>query len=405
MKRGWLIAGLGGAILLTGIGAWVIPRLGTREIMAMPGPILERIIARAVVVPAQGIAEVKSQVDGRVLAVYVREGERVEAGQLLAEIDGATLEAEVSRRESERKALDAVERSIQEGARPAEREALEADVHAAEAELRFAETEVDRQIRLEKTGSSTQSLTREAQHRVELAKARLEVARARSRLARSSRSADREAARERASAAAAAVAQARSELSRTRVIAPISGVVLSRRVDPGDTVAKLMGGQSTSLFEIAEVSRIELKAEVEEHDANRRLDGLSVTIVLPGEADAQTAPAQVLRASPKLERRSIGADDARLRADAWVRVVWVGWTDGASSPNWPVGLKLEAHIELPARHVDTRLPREAVHIRHGRIYVVEQGPLLEKHDVELGSADADYVEVRGIAPGTRVILE
>ncbi len=95
-----------------------------------PATLPERLIARAEVVPSDGVAEVRARAEGRVLRVLVREGDRVRAGQLLAEIEAESLQAEVQRRQAERSALDANAASVAAPARPDERALAEAEAAA-----------------------------------------------------------------------------------------------------------------------------------------------------------------------------------------------------------------------------------------------------------------------------------
>jgi hypothetical protein len=84
MARIGLIAG-GCVLLLLAAGWWHASRRVTAKVDK--GTVGERLIARAAVVPGAGVAHVFPAADGRVASVRVREGERVEAGALLAELE------------------------------------------------------------------------------------------------------------------------------------------------------------------------------------------------------------------------------------------------------------------------------------------------------------------------------
>jgi multidrug efflux pump subunit AcrA (membrane-fusion protein) len=124
-------------MLLILAGVIASTRAQTTQVVA--GSVSDRIVARAVVVAEGGIAEVRARTDGRVLRVLVREGDTVEAGQLLAEIEGEALEAELARVEAERSAAAASAKSMAEGRGLEERLALEAEVRAARKDLELAE--------------------------------------------------------------------------------------------------------------------------------------------------------------------------------------------------------------------------------------------------------------------------
>ncbi len=146
------VAALCGAALI-GAGIFLRLRMQTTEIA--PGRVSDRIVARAVVTAEGGIAEIRARTEGRVLSVHVREGDRVEAGQLLAEIESDSLEAELLRLEAERKAAALTARSVAEGARAEEKSALEAEVRGALADLEGAQDHLERLKKVREVGGGT----------------------------------------------------------------------------------------------------------------------------------------------------------------------------------------------------------------------------------------------------------
>jgi HlyD family secretion protein len=100
--------------------------------------------------------------------------------------------------------------------------------------------------------------------------------------------------------AAAQVAQARAQLSsaqtnlsKATIYSPVTGVVLSRQIDPGQTVAASF--QAPVLFTIAEdLAAMELQVRVDEADVGQVSDGQRASFTVdayPG----RTFPAQVMR--------------------------------------------------------------------------------------------------------------
>lgn len=100
------------------------------------GVITRESVGRAVVVAADGVAELRPMVRARVRAVLVREGDFVHAGQVIAELDDQSLQAEVDQRRAERDAL--VETTPQDTA--SARRAADARRAAATALVSQAET-------------------------------------------------------------------------------------------------------------------------------------------------------------------------------------------------------------------------------------------------------------------------
>jgi multidrug resistance efflux pump len=366
------------------------------------GELRERIVARAVVALVDGTAEVRARVDGRALRVLVREGDAVREGDLLAELEADGARAELTRREAERSALAATARAVAEGARPEERAAAEAEVRAAQHDVALQSDRATRLARLRASGSTTEAEFQQAQDGLEVARARLANADARLRLSRAGgRAQDVRAALARVAAADAAVDAARTELARAQIVAPVSGVVLARRVDPGDTVTA--ASAPAPLFEIGDVTRREVRIEVEDRDAPRIVPALPVVLRVAG-GGAELARGSTDRVGARLERRTIGVDDARVRADSRVRVVWVA-LPASVGPALAIGQPLEAEFDLGVRQVALRVPRGAVAVREGRaVLELPFGPLTRDLPVTLGDADERFVEVRGVALGTRVLV-
>ncbi|MBV9945363.1 MAG: efflux RND transporter periplasmic adaptor subunit [Myxococcales bacterium] len=366
------------------------------------GSIADRVVGRCVVDPKRGVAKVRSLVDARVLRVLARVGDEVDAGQLLAELDPSTFAAELALREAEKRAASASAGSVAEAARPEEQAALEAAAQAARAEAEYADQRAAEDERLFATGGLPSSARDASREQAKVKRALLEQAESRLRLARSGgRASEVLAARARASAAEAAERQAQQWLERTRLVSPIRGRVLVRRVDPGDTILNLPN--AAPLFEIADVTETEVRAEIEESEAPRLAPGQGVTVTMPGGAPV-VGHGRIDRMSPRLERRSIDADDARVRAEGLVRVAWLAW-DGAEAPALALGQHLDCTIALGERAAAALVPRAAVRVRDGRATVeVPAGLWTSERVVELGAADESKVEVRGIDAGARVLL-
>lgn len=361
-----------------------------------PGPIEATVIAQGKVVATAGTAEVRALVDGRVVEVPVREGEHVAAGQLLARLDTHEIDAAIARAEAEREVAEAELRLARSGARREERVAAEAALDAARAALAREQARADRDTELAGKGAVPEEIADRSRRNAEVARAGVARAEAERKSTLRGRPEQIEAARAKLAAAEAALAAAKARRERSVVVAPIAGVVLAREVDVGDTAVP-----GATLFELADPAATELLVEIEDVDAMRVVPGLHVSIRSLGGA-YEVGRGTIDRVSPRLARRTIGASDARMRADTQVRSAWVRW-DGAATQ--PIGLRLEAHIQLPPQVVDTRVPRSAVEIRDGRarVEIPHYGLIADERTVELGLADDHWVEIKGVRRGTRVI--
>lgn len=180
---------------------------------------------RVVAYPGAEVA-VTPERTGRVLRVTVEEGARVEKGDLLVELESDTLRASLAQ--------------------------AEARIAQSEAEIRLAELDQARRREL-----ANQQII--ATKDLDQANRDLEVARA-----------QREAARAEANRLSA-------ELRQTRIVAPISGTVLSRRVDPGEVI-----DTSKSVLSIADLARLRVSGEADEADASALVVGAPVSVSADG---------------------------------------------------------------------------------------------------------------------------
>jgi multidrug efflux pump subunit AcrA (membrane-fusion protein) len=396
--------------LVVGAAALVVAGLSTRWIQLRAQPqarveasvVDDRVLARAVVEAAGGVAKVRARIDGRVKRVLVRFGDRVRAGDLLAEIEEDSLSTEVSRREAERRAAELSAEAIAEGARPEEREVTAASVAAAEREVALAEDRASRQAKLAASGGTSESALVETKEALEIARARLASLRAQMALARAGgRGSEARAAQARTAAAAAALQLAKVDLARTRLVSPIDGVILERRIDPGDTITgTATGGPLLPLFEVADPGRLEVRIEVEDRDATRlQID--QPVVITPEGGGAVLARSRLLRLAPQMSSRAISLAGARVRADGRIRAAWAP-VDGSALV---IGQQLEAIVILERHQVDASVPKNAVQIRDGRPVVdVMWGPLAHEVPVEVGRADDHAVQVSGVQPGQVVLL-
>lgn len=396
------------ATLSVGVGVVVWAQRSPSTVRVAPAVLNERIVARAVVEPIDGIAQVRARAEGRVSAVHVNVGASVREGTLLAEIDSDVSAIDLRRLEAEAQAQNANARSVREGARPEERRAIAAERDAAQSEVRLARDRADRLERLHATGSAPQAQAEEARFALRAAESRLATAEARLRLAGvGGRPSDVRAATEHAAAARSAVQMAQTVYARARITAPIDGVILSRNVDVGDTVTLGVTGASDTLFELANTARVELRAEIEETDALRVTVDSPVEITSLG-ATRSLGTGRVVRIGPRIERRDVSADNVRVRADGAVRPIWVRVDPQPTESPWPVGFRVEVAVILSPRRVPVAVPRGAVAVEEGHAVVRRRRstlwPWADTVAVELRGVDQNTVEISGISPGSLVEL-
>ncbi len=175
---------------------------------------------------------------GRIASLPVHEGERVQQGQLLGELDSTTLALQVKQSEAQLAAREQLVRKLKAGARPQELAQANANIRAADIEVDLASKQL-RRMQQSNAGSAGEAVSR---NEIDAARARLEMAQARRESARQAGSLLRAGARAEDIAEASAQTDAaraqldllRRNLEDTQLLAPSSGVIRSRLQEVGD---------------------------------------------------------------------------------------------------------------------------------------------------------------------------
>jgi HlyD family secretion protein len=192
---------------------------------------------------------VAAQVGGRVVELRVAEGDRVNAGDVIARLDTADAQLALARAKAEHDQADAQLRLLLAGSRPedirqAEAQAASADAEAraAEAELSASATDLDRFEALLASSSGSRKQRDDALTKRDVARERLQAARDRVRAAREAvarlragaRREDIDAARAHVAAAAAQIATWEKAVADASVVSPLSGIVTEKLADVGE---------------------------------------------------------------------------------------------------------------------------------------------------------------------------
>lgn len=248
--------------------------------------------------------QVGSQISGQIKALLADFNSVVRKGQVIARIDPETFEAKVNQARAELEAARAavlnqqaqVERARAdvENARAAQ---AEARAQTARAQVAVADTkrDLDRKSELSRRELIARSEQDSAQAAYDSALAALDATRAKEQATAAGvgsaqaqlrvAQAQLESARAQVKQKEAALHQAQVDLDHTTIRAPVDGVVVSRQVDVGQTVAASL--QAPVLFTIAQdLTKMQVETSVDEADIGRiLLDGPAIFTVdaFPGE--------------------------------------------------------------------------------------------------------------------------
>ncbi len=323
--------------------------------------------------------DVAAEVPGRIAALPFDEGDRVEQGEVVVELDVALAEAQL--RPARARAAQAAAGTAQAEARVGAAEALERE---AQAGLALATANFERKRQLREQRATPEATFLEARDELTMAEARLAASQAELASARAALTAQ---------AAAIEVAQAEVgiaevTLERHTVRAPLEGVVVARGPDPG---AMIQAGEPILRLEPTVV----LRAEVNVPEGLARLvhPGDEVTV----RTDLGRHPGRVRLVAPAVARDTrtvkvevdVQNDDERgLRPGTFARVTF----------------------SLERRQGALAVPEHALRRdveENATVVVVEQGergPVARVRPVALGLSADGWVEVtEGLRGGEAVV--
>jgi HlyD family secretion protein len=181
--------------------------------------------------------EVSSKLPGRIAQLLVREGDAVQANQIIARLDMAEIEAEVAQHRAALARTEAQLKELLAGSRVEEIEEAHANLRQAEDNLKLAKDDWDRFDNLFKEGAISAQERDRAKNKVEVAISQVKAARERYQMIRiGPRPEVIEAARHERDRAKAALGAAQVRLRDGTILAPLAGIVLTKRAEQGEII-------------------------------------------------------------------------------------------------------------------------------------------------------------------------
>ena len=286
---------------------------------------------------ASDTIEVGAGLDGVIAEIKVKEGDRVERGDVLAVIDRRELTSELS---ATRAAADGARQArtrVLRGSRPEDRDRADAEVASAAAVLAEAQAQQERSTLLFAEGVIAASTRDEARRNLDVAGAQLEAARKRAELVKAPplpedvarADADVRWAEER-------VRALEQTLEKTLVRAPISGTVLRTLLKPGESFSTLV---PRPILSLADTSRLRVRAEVDEREVGRVFVGQRVTVSTDA-WQGPGVPGVVTRLGAAMGRKTARSSDPAEKSDRDVLEVWVDLD--RQDPRLVLGLRVTA---------------------------------------------------------------
>jgi HlyD family secretion protein len=230
--------------------------------------IIETVQASGRIYPEKEV-KISSDVSGAIFDLSVREGDSVNAGQFIAQIDPEVIESQVQRaRASVNSALAQLAQN-EAGAAQAE-----AQLEQARAQLNTQQVIHNRNLSLHEEEVISNQEKEQSQLNLDNAVANVKSAKAQLRSAEKAV----EAARFNVQSARASLKELSTSLDRTTIYAPTEGIVSKLNVEEGERVVGTIQMTGTELMRIASFNTMEVRVEVSENDIIRLDEGNEVNI-------------------------------------------------------------------------------------------------------------------------------
>lgn len=384
-KRLWFT--LAAAVLLLGVVYWAVqtwrgPQVPAVQVQSQP---LVRTLQFSARVETRSRVGVGSTITGRVENVDVREGEAVQAGQLLVQLEQAELQASVLQAQANLAQAQAQLSNVRNNSSISN----QAQVAQNQASLMQAEADWERHQKLVAQGFLSQAALDEKRKALDVARALLQAAQAQA-AASAEGGAELKAAEAQVYQAKAAMEAAQAKLQQTRILAPSNGKVLRRDVEPGQIVQP-----GTTLLQLALDGPTLIVAQVDERFLDQLHEGQSAQVV----ADAfpeERLGATVLSIAPGVDAQR-GAVEVKLILDA------------APPAFLREDMTLSVSVETGRKEQALVVPLQALQgakesASTAQVWVLEDGKATEK-PVQLGLRTLQAAEIaQGLQAGDTVLL-
>ena len=370
-------------VVATGVGAraWATQAPRVDVVIAQKRPLVQRLVTTGrVMAPAR--IELGTTVLGKVVEVRVQDGATVAEGELLVRLDDTIARAEVAQAKA---ALGSAHARVGVVGRVSSRIA-ERTVEERASSFDRAERDFQRAKQLHAEGALPDAELDAAQTALDVARSQLAAARA-TLESTSPGGGEYSATAAIATEAQAALAVAEARLAATRIEAPTAGVVLERKVEPGDVVQP-----GTGLITLLGAGAPRLSAEADEKYLGVASVGQAATAIADAVPD-RPFPARLVYVAPAVDpaRGTIELRFAVPEPPAFLR------------PE----LTVSVNLDVARREATVALPQAAIRdaATDQPWALVVAGDRLERRPLRLGIRSDERIEIlEGVSEGERVVV-
>jgi HlyD family secretion protein len=264
-KKRWIVVVVVAVVLLLVVGGLMAAKSGgtkidpTKLAKVEKGDLAKSVVATGKIEPITKV-EIKSKASGIVKKLYIDAGDKVKAGQVLAELDREEILASVRSQEAQLLSAEANLAGAQADLKRAEVDAMGVDIPTLKRAF-------ERATQMAGEGVVSQAALDEAQRAYEMAVNKQKVAQAqvtvfKAKVAQAKAEVQRNTAN---------LQQLKEQLGYTTITAPIDGIVLSRDVEVGDAVSSILvlGSSATLVMTLGDTKEVYVKGKVDESDIGK----------------------------------------------------------------------------------------------------------------------------------------
>jgi HlyD family secretion protein len=330
-------------------------------------------------------ANLSFQQSGPIAAIYVNQGDRVSAGEMLAKIDDSTLRAQLAQAQAQIEQAQAQAQSSSLNVPITQSQTTQA-VQAAKGALASAQLTYSQDQALYKQGYVSQSALEQAQAAYIAAQSQYRTALS-NQGSTKVQSSNAQAAQGALAAARASANTLQTEIGQTTLYAPFAGIITARLADPG-----AMASPATPVLSLSRVDPVWVNINVPDQDLSYVRPGTAVRFTASDAGDKQfTGRIDTLNAVPTQGTLSY---QARIKEP---------------NPNDILrgGMLVTVTIQQARHNEAIVVPRSAVAqtAQGSDVYIVGPGKKAQEVPVQIGLQTDTLSEVRSpkIGPGTLVI--
>ncbi len=399
------------------------PTVAYRTVPVRRGSLSAYVTANGTVNPVINVL-VGSQVSGTIQHLYADYNSEVKKGQVIAQIDPALFETQVAQSKAKLDNARAASLTAQADVATAQSNVASSKANTLKAGVtaQDAQRTLNRNLELFRRNLIAASDRDTAQTNYDSAVAQLEAAQAQEQASRAQLQSSRaklEAAQAAVKQSAAELQTAQVNLGHTRITAPVNGIVISRNVDVGQTVAASL--QAPTLFTIAQdLTEMQVDTNVSEADIGRVAVGQTATFTVDAfpQVNFQGRVAEIRNAPITIQNVvtydvviAVRNSDLKLRPGMTANAsILVAQKDNALlipnsalryRPELPKGTRPASPAAAPS---NSNLPPGAA--QASKIWVLDRAGKPTAVEVVTGISDGVNTEVLGtLKEGQEVIIE